>query len=141
MWNTETKTKTFNMSYVIRCFCFIGNICKTMKSWNKDRVRTLCGRYVKNNVESFSSVQCYYTFAVRILQKFGWYTPVQWTCNLLDYIKLFNEFHRELALGIYLKFSSLLWRRKSENEIELMIGIIGAKECPEKIKQVTSVYV
>ena len=31
--------------------------------------------------------------------------------------------------------------KDSENEIKLMIAIIGAKECPEKIKQVTSIYV
>ena len=39
-------------------FCCTGDLCKTIGSCNKRRTSTLCSRYSKNNIESFSSTNC-----------------------------------------------------------------------------------
>ena len=135
----KTKEQKLNFLPCPKGFCCTGNQCTTIKSCNKDRVGTLCGRCIESYVESFLSTDC---IPIHSCQNFTNFWLVY--CIYAFILTSFLYYMKDIITLIKttLRNSSKILKsckkeKESCSEIDITIGIVGAEEHQEKTSHFT----
>ena len=134
----ETKEQQLKFLPCPRGFCCTGSQCNTIKSCNKNRIGTLCGRCIDNYVESFISPKC---ISIHSCQNFGifWLVYCTYALILATFLYYMKDFICLIkSLGSMCKiFQPRRREKESEDEIYVTIGIAEAEENRDKISHFT----
>ena len=134
----ETKEQQLKFLPCPRGFCCTGSQCNTIKSCNKNRIGTLCGRCIDNYVESFISPNC---ISIHSCQNFGifWLVYCTYALILSTFLYYMKDFICLIkSLGSMCKiFQPRRREKESEDEICVTIGIAEAEENRDKISHFT----
>ena len=135
----ETKKQTIKFLPCPKGFCCTGSQCNNIKSCNKNRIGTLCGRCIKSYVESFLSADCISVHSCQNLAKF-WLLYLLYAliiATILYYMKNLISLMRTISSKISKIFQSRLKEEESEVEIDMVSDIAESKEHPEKLPHFT----
>ena len=135
----KTKEQKLNFLPCAKGFCCTGNQCNTIKSCNKNRVGTLCGKCVESFVESFLSTDCISIHSCQNFIKF-WLVYCIYAFILTTFLYYMKDFIT-LIKTTFRNSSKILKSYKKEkesySEIDITIRIVGAEEHQDKISHFT----
>ena len=120
-------------------YCCNTNLCKKINSCNKGRTGPLCGRCSKNNTESFLSRNC---ISVNSCQSFAifWLIYCVYAFSLatcLYYMKELIVLIKTTGSKVSKVYKCFVRHKKREDEIELVVEVVGAEEHLGKISHFT----
>ena len=136
----KTKNQVLKFLPCPKGFCCTGSQCNNIKSCNKNRVGTLCGRCVKSYVESFLSANCISVNSCQNFAKF-WLLYCLYAliiATILYYMKNLVSLIRTISSKMSTIFQSRLEEEESEDEIDMVNDIVGSEEHPEKMSHFTA---
>ena len=122
-----------------RSFCCTGSQCNTIKSCNKNRIGTLCGKCIDSHAESFITADCVPKQSCRNFAKF-WLVYCIYALTLatvLYYMEYFVVLIKTACSNICKIFQPCQKWQESECEIEMVIGINKGEENPPKVSHFT----
>ena len=135
----KTKNQVLKFLPCPKGFCCTGSQCNNIKSCNKNRVGTLCGRCVKSYVESFLSANCISVHSCQNFAKF-WLLYCLYAlivATIVYYMKNLVSLIRTISSKMSKIFQSRLKEEESEDEIDMVNDIVGSEEHPEKMSHFT----
>ena len=135
----KTKNQVLKFLPCPKHFCCTGSQCNNIKSCNKNRVGTLCGRCIKNYVESFLSANCISIYSCQNITKF-WLLYCIYAliiATFLFYMKNFKSLMRTISSKMSKMFQSRLKEEETEVEIDMVNDIVGSEEHPDKVQHFT----
>ena len=135
----ETKEQKLKFLPCPRGFCCNGNQCNTIKSCNKKRTGTLCGRCIESYVESFLSTDCVSLYSCQNFTTFWllYYVYALILATFLYYMKDVISLIKTTAKSSSKILKSCEKEKESDSKIDVMISIVGAEEDEEKTSNFT----
>ena len=135
----KTKQGKFEFLPCPNGFCCTGNQCNTVRSCNKKRVGTLCGRCIEGYMESFLSTNCVLIRSCQTFAKFWlvYFIYVLTLATFLYYMKDFVSLIKSMGSKLSKIFQPCRKEKDSEVEIDRMINVIGTEEERDKISHFT----
>ena len=135
----ETNEHKLKFLACPRSFCCTGSQCNTIKSCNKKRIGTLCGKCIDSHAESFITADC---VSIQFCQNFAKFWLVYCIyaltlATLLYYMKDFIILIKAACRNMCKIFQSCQKQQESECEIEMVIGINEGKENAAKVSHFT----
>ena len=135
----KTKKQVLKFLPCPKDFCCTGSQCNSIKSCNKNRVGTLCGRCIKSYVESFLSANCISVHSCQNFAKF-WLLYCLYALiivTILYYMKNLISLIRTISSKMSKIFQSCLKQEESEVEIDMANDIDESEERTEKMPHFT----
>ena len=135
----KTTEQKLNFLPCPKGFCCTANQCNTINSCNKNRVGTLCGRCIKDHVESFLSTDC---MSIHSCQNFTTFWLVYCIyafilTTFLYYMKDFITLIKTTLRNSSKILKSCKKEKESYSEIDITIDVVGAEEHQEKTSHFT----
>ena len=135
----KTTEQKLNFLPCPKGFCYTANQCNTINSCNKNRVGTLCGRCIKDHVESFLSTDC---MSIHSCQNFTTFWLVYCIyafilTTFLYYMKDFITLIKTTLRNSSKILKSCKKEKESYSEIDITIDVVGAEEHQEKTSHFT----
>ena len=120
-------------------FCCTGSQCTTIKSCNKNRIGTLCGRCIDGYVESFLSADCIPIYFCQNFAKFwlSYCTYALILATFLYYMKDSVTLIKTAGSNFGRIFKSCTKEKENDVETDTMISIDGTEEHLEKTSHFT----
>ena len=135
----KTTEQKLNFLPCPKGFCCTANKCNTINSCNKNRVGTLCGRCIRDHVESFLSTDC---MSIHSCQNFTTFWLVYCIyafilTTFLYYMKDFITLIKTTLRNSSKILKSCKKEKESYSEIDITIDVVGAEEHQEKTSHFT----
>ena len=135
----KTTEQKLNFLPCPKGFCCTANQCNTINSCNKNRVGTLCGRCIRDHVESFLSTDC---MSIHSCQNFTTFWLVYCIyafilTTFLYYMKDFITLIKTTLRNSSKILKSCKKEKESYSEIDITIDVVGAEEHQEKTSHFT----
>ena len=126
----ETKNQKLKFLPCPSGFCCTGSQCTTINSCNKNRIGTLCERYIDGYVESFLSTDCISMYSCQNFAKFWllYCTYALILATFLYYMKDSVTLIKTAGSNFGRIFKSCTKEKENDVETDTMIGINGAEE-------------
>ena len=135
----KTNRQKVSLLLCPRDFCCTGSQCSTIRSSNRNRVRTLCGSCIESYVERFLSSECISVDSCQNFPKFWllycFYALILATISY--YLKGFSTLIKTTGRNSSKIFKSFKKKKKNDDEIDIMVCITGAEEDLEKTSHFT----
>ena len=131
----KTKEEKLEFLPCPKGFCCTGSQCSTVRSCNKKRVGTLCGRCIEGYMESFLSTNCVLIRSCQSFAKFWlvYYIYVLTLATFLYYMKDFLSLIKTMGSKVSKIFQLCRKEKESEDEIDGVISVTGTEEERDKI--------
>ena len=120
-------------------FCCTGNQCNTVRSCNKKRFDTLCGRCIEGYMESFLSTNCVLIRSCQTFAKFWlvYFIYVLTLATFLYYMKDFLSLIKSMGSKVSKIFQPCRKEKDSAVEMDGTISVAGTEEERDKISHFT----
>ena len=131
----KTKEGKLRLLTCLNGFCCTGNQCNNVRSGNKKRVDTLCGRCIEGYMESFLSTNCILIRSCQTFAKFWlvYFIYVLILATFLYYMKDFLSLIKSMGSKVSKIFQHCRKEKDSEVEIDGMISVVRTEEERDKI--------
>ena len=120
-------------------FCCTGNQCNTVRSCNKKRFDTLCGRCIEGYMESFLSTNCVLIRSCQTFAKFWlvYFIYVLTLATFLYYMKDFLSLIKSMGSKVSKIFQPCRKEKDCAVEMDGTISVAGTEEERDKIPHFT----